>query len=156
MLLLIDEADAIGKNRDDANDVGELKRVVNSLLQAIDSFRASHSVLVLASNHQYLLDPALWRRFDDVVEFPMPDAAARARLLRILLNGVRFSGSLNNIVKSMGSMSYADVERSTIEAVKTMILEERSDLREGDVLAEARALKVSLAKAKLKNGASRR
>jgi hypothetical protein len=156
MLLLIDEADAIGKNRDDANDVGELKRVVNSLLQAIDSFRASHSVLVLASNHQYLLDPALWRRFDDVVEFPMPDAASRARLLRNLLNGVRFSGSLSKIVKSMGSMSYADVERSTIEAVKTMILEERSDLREGDVLAEARALKVSLAKAKLKNGAFRR
>lgn len=156
MLLIVDEADAIGKNRDDANDVGELKRVVNSLLQAIDSFKAPHSILVFASNHQYLLDPALWRRFDDVVEFPMPDAARRARLLQILLNGVPFAGSLSKIVKSMGSMSYADVEHSAVEAVKTMILEDRGELREADVLAEARAIKFSLAKAKIKSGGFRR
>ncbi|HEX8116490.1 MAG TPA: ATP-binding protein, partial [Pyrinomonadaceae bacterium] len=77
MVLLFDEVDAIGKDRDDRNDVGELKRVVNSLLQALDTFTPGDSVVIAASNHQYLLDEALWRRFDDIVNFPLPGAAER-------------------------------------------------------------------------------
>ena len=57
MVLLFDEVDAIAKNRDDVNDVGELKRVVNSLLQSIDAFDSGESIMIAASNHQYLLDP---------------------------------------------------------------------------------------------------
>ena len=56
MVMLLDEADAIAKDRDDRNDVGELKRVANSLLQAVDSFQSKESISVAASNHQYLLD----------------------------------------------------------------------------------------------------
>ena len=58
MVMLLDEADAIAKDRDDRNDVGELKRVVNSLLQAVDSFQSKESIVIAASNHQYLLDDA--------------------------------------------------------------------------------------------------
>lgn len=68
-VLLLDEFDALAKRRDDAQDVGELKRVVNVLLQAVDEW-PSTSLLVAATNHPELLDRAMFRRFDLVVEFP--------------------------------------------------------------------------------------
>lgn len=70
-VLLIDELDAVGKRRDDVTEVGELKRLVTVLLQEIDSWH-SDTLLLAATNHSSLLDPAIWRRFDIVVEFPMP------------------------------------------------------------------------------------
>jgi AAA+ superfamily predicted ATPase len=145
MVLLIDEVDAIGKNRDDRNDVGELKRVVNSLLQSMDTFGdRGQSLLIAASNHQYLLDSAVWRRFDDVVEFPMPEPSERRKYLELLLNGVRFKGRMSRLVGATRSMSFADIERVAIEAVKSMILEGREVLGLGDLLDEARRYKDSV------------
>jgi ATP-dependent 26S proteasome regulatory subunit len=153
MVLLIDEVDAVGKNRDDRNDVGELKRVVNSLLQAMDAFSKNQpSLLIAASNHQYLLDPALWRRFDDVVEFPMPDAVEREKLLKILLSGVTFEGSISQSVRAMTSMSFAEIERATIEAIKTMILEHREVLQWRDLQTEVQRRKISTTRAQKRNG----
>jgi hypothetical protein len=80
MVLFFDEADAIAKGRDDSNDVGELKRVVNSLLQAMDGFDDTRSLVVAASNHQYLLDDAAWRRFDAIIHFPLPGPDERGSL----------------------------------------------------------------------------
>lgn len=82
-VLLLDEFDAIAKRRDDEADVGELKRLVNVLLQEIDDWPSS-SLLIAATNHGELLDPAIWRRFDDVMTFSMPDAKRRADYLRTL------------------------------------------------------------------------
>lgn len=70
-VLLLDELDAIAKRRDDATEIGELKRLVTVLLQEIDEW-PSHGLLVAATNHPELLDPAVWRRFDMVVAFPPP------------------------------------------------------------------------------------
>jgi SpoVK/Ycf46/Vps4 family AAA+-type ATPase len=70
-VLLLDEFDSIAKRRDDSTDVGELKRLVTVLLQAIDEWPSS-GVLVAATNHPELLDPAVWRRFERVVRFPLP------------------------------------------------------------------------------------
>lgn len=70
-VLFLDEFDVVAKRRDDENELGELKRVVNSLLQNIDSF-GEGSILIAATNHQDLLDPAVWRRFNKVIEVPMP------------------------------------------------------------------------------------
>lgn len=70
-VLFLDEFDAIAKMRDDRNELGELKRVVNSLLQNIDDFGNS-GILVAATNHQELLDNAVWRRFNEVIEIPLP------------------------------------------------------------------------------------
>ncbi|REL31289.1 AAA family ATPase [Thalassotalea euphylliae] len=70
-VLLLDEFDAIAKKRDDDSDVGELKRLVTVLLQAIDDWPVT-SVLVAATNHGDLLDPAIWRRFDSLLEFDYP------------------------------------------------------------------------------------
>lgn len=136
MVLLLDEVDAVGKNRDDKNDVGELKRVVNSLLQAMDSFNSKNSILIAASNHQYLLDPALWRRFDDVISFPLPEKGEREKYLQILLSGVRVEGNVSQISKLMASFSFADIEKIITEGIKTMILEGRDYLSSKDVTDE--------------------
>lgn len=144
MVLLLDEIDAVGKNRDDQNDVGELKRIVNSLLQAMDFFTSKDSIIIAASNHQYLLDPAMWRRFDDIVHFPSPGQKERERYIQSLLNGVGFDGSITNLAKSMTTASYADIQRIVVEGVKTMILEGRHKLLSKDITEQIRAYKNAL------------
>lgn len=133
MVLLLDEIDAIAKNRDDRNDVGELKRVVNSLLQAMDAFTSKESIVIASSNHQYLLDPAIWRRFDEIVHFPPPAEAERQKYLKLLLNGVTFTGSLQETARKFTSLSYADIQKVIIDAVKSMILRGDPSLRSADV-----------------------
>lgn len=80
-VLLLDEFDAIAKRRDDEGDVGELKRLVTVLLQEIDTW-PSTSLLIAATNHAELLDPAIWRRFDEVVQFPLPNSEQRTLVIR--------------------------------------------------------------------------
>ncbi len=99
MVVLLDEVDAIGKTRDDSNDVGEVKRVVNSLLQAMDGFSSNQSILIAASNHEYLLDQALWRRFDDVIEFPQPSLMDIRLDLKRLLNGIAVEADLEQVTQ---------------------------------------------------------
>jgi Cdc6-like AAA superfamily ATPase len=83
-VLLLDELDAIAKRRDDRDEVGELKRLVTVLLQQIDDWPAS-GLLLAATNHPDLLDPAVWRRFEMKVEFPMPEREAIYELVNDLL-----------------------------------------------------------------------
>src|SRR5579883_3131898 len=80
-VLLLDEFDAIAKRRDDVSEVGELKRIVNVLLKELETW-PSTSVLVAATNHPDLLDPAIQRRFQLVIELPMPSAPERTQILR--------------------------------------------------------------------------
>lgn len=128
MVVLFDEIDSIGKTRSDTRDVGELKRIVNSLLQAMDTFVSRDSILIGASNHQYLLDPAIWRRFDDVILFPKPSPKLRKSYILQQLNGVTFNGSLDSIVKRTSGLSFAQIEHTLVEALKSMILEDKKQL----------------------------
>ncbi len=83
-VLLLDEIDAIAKRRSDDADVGELKRLVTVILQEVDEW-PSTGLLLAATNHPELIDPALWRRFDLVLEFPLPEPAqVRAAIERFL------------------------------------------------------------------------
>lgn len=148
MVLFFDEIDAVAKNRDDSNDIGELKRVVNSLLQAMDGFSSTRSILVAASNHQHLLDDAAWRRFDAIIHFPLPAAEERSKLLGRLLNGVRVSGPLTAAVRASKGLSFADIEKAVIEAVKTMILSDSSEINTHDVTAEIKTLKSATVRAR--------
>lgn len=122
MVLLLDEADAVAKNREDRNDVGELKRVVNSLLQAMDEFSSDKSILILASNHQHLIDSAIWRRFDEVIEFTLPDPPQRRDFIHYLTSGVKISGSIAELIKRLGGMSFADIQRCITNAQKEAVL----------------------------------
>lgn len=147
MVLLIDEADAIAKSRDDENDVGELRRVVNTLLQGLDSFTANHSIVILASNHTHLFDSALWRRFDDVIEFPLPSEKERLELLRHLTNGIKINGSLASVAKGTAGCSYAEVERAVFEIAKKVVVENRPSASSAEILKASQQFRRKVASA---------
>ncbi len=84
-VLILDEFDAIAKLRDDPNEVGEIKRVVNALLQNID-LRAERGITFGLTNHSALLDPAVWRRFDVQLELPLPNTEQRLQIVSGLLH----------------------------------------------------------------------
>lgn len=86
-VLFLDEFDAIAKARDDSNELGELKRVVNSLLQNVDTM-SKDSLLLAATNHENLLDLAVWRRFDYKLEITLPDTEARIEMVDLFLGKV--------------------------------------------------------------------
>lgn len=83
-VLLLDEFDALAKMRDDPHEIGEIKRVVNTLLQNLDA-RAGTGITIAITNHEGLLDPAVWRRFEVQVKMPLPALAERARLAETFL-----------------------------------------------------------------------
>lgn len=125
-VVLFDEFDAIGKARDDGTEHGELKRVVNSFLQLMDSFD-SPSILIAATNHEQLLDPALWRRFDEILFFPRPSLAEIRTLLRMKLRNFPSTGiDLNAVATRLKGMSHADIERVCFMAIKAAIIEDKS------------------------------
>lgn len=82
-VLFLDEFDALAKMRDDANEVGEIKRIVNGLIQNLDGY--PDMPLIAATNHEHLLDPAIWRRFDSVIALPLPGQDEREALLRLFV-----------------------------------------------------------------------
>jgi SpoVK/Ycf46/Vps4 family AAA+-type ATPase len=128
-LVLFDEFDAIAKEREDETEHGELRRVVSAFLQMMDSYRGE-SLLVAASNHEGMLDRALWRRFDEVLRFDPPDAAQVAKLLEVKLRGVRRDFELNkrSLPPAFAGLAHADIERVVIRAVKAMVLAGREFL----------------------------
>lgn len=110
-VLLLDEFDAIAKRRDDEGDIGELKRLVNVLLQEIDDWPAS-SLLIAATNHGELLDPAIWRRFDDLLNFGLPSTETRVRLLENLFEqGSEISAWFPVLVEVWRDQSPSDMAR---------------------------------------------
>lgn len=129
VLLFFDEFDAIGKHRSALDEHGELKRVVNSFLQLLDGFH-SETLTVAATNHQGLLDPALWRRFDDILMFPTPTVEEIETLLCRHFHQITVSNSvrLRTVAKSLLGFSHADIERVAQEAIKETILGERDQI----------------------------
>ncbi|MCP4006554.1 MAG: ATP-binding protein [bacterium] len=133
---LFDEFDAIAKEREDATEHGELRRVVSAFLQMLDHYRGS-SVLVAASNHEGMLDRALWRRFDEVVFFETPDEEGVKRILEVKLRGVRrdFEVEGGALVDALLGLSGADIERVLIRAIKDMALSGREFVGTAHIMA---------------------
>ncbi len=114
-VLLIDELDAVAKRRDDATEIGELKRLVTVLLQEIDDW-PSEGLLIAATNHSELLDPAVWRRFDVTVEFPMPaDNAVEEVVCRFLDQDASIATAWQKaLAVALRGSSYNDIERTVM------------------------------------------
>ena len=123
MVVLFDEFDAVGKEREDASEHGELRRVVNAVLQMLDSYDG-RSLIVAATNHEGMLDSAVWRRFEEVLFLKPPTAAELRRLLAVKLRGVRREFEIGEIVSRgwFKGAAHADVERIVRRAVKEMVL----------------------------------
>lgn len=120
-VLLLDEFDAVAKRRDDDRDVGELKRLVTVLLQAFDQWPSS-SLLVAATNHPELLDPAVWRRFDIQIDFATPSVEEISALL--LHEGLQES-FVAQVAPLLFGGSYADIRRKLLAARKGSLLYDR-------------------------------
>ena len=139
MVVLFDEFDALAKERADSAEHGELKRVVNAFLQMLDAYEGK-SLLVAATNHERILDAAIWRRFDEVLIFESPNLEQLRRLLTIKLRGLRreFNIEDTSIMSMFKGMSHADVERVLRRAAKDMVLAGKEFLSERHLQAAIR------------------
>ena len=118
MVALFDEFDALGKEREDASEHGELRRVVNAVLQMLD-FYQGRSLVIAATNHEGMLDTAIWRRFEEVLFLEPPTVTQLRRLLNIKLRGVRREFSIDDVTGRgwFKGATHADVERTLRRAV---------------------------------------
>jgi SpoVK/Ycf46/Vps4 family AAA+-type ATPase len=134
IILFLDEFDAIAKKRDDANELGELKRVVTTLLQNFDNL-PSNVILIAATNHEHLLDPAIWRRFNVTITLDLPAVEQREALIQIGLTkyGIKAKIDVGVIAKVTEGMSGALVEELMLAAAKKYLLD--GSLKTADVTA---------------------
>ena len=128
-----DEFDAIGSQRGLTNDTGEIRRILNSFLQMIEQDR-SHSLVVAATNHPGILDPALFRRFDDVLYYDLPDKPQIASLLKTRLGRSAAKGTRWRTLAGLATgLSYAEVTHAANEVLKDALIHERAGVREAEV-----------------------
>jgi hypothetical protein len=131
-VLFLDEFDAVAKARDDAQEIGEIKRVVNTLLQSIDG-RNGLGITLAATNHEHLLDTAVWRRFDARIELQKPEPAAREQLLKDFLKPMRLkSGELQFLIWATDGMSGADIEMLVDSGKRFFVLHGPSEKTDED------------------------
>jgi SpoVK/Ycf46/Vps4 family AAA+-type ATPase len=133
---LFDEFDSIGTQRAMPNEVGEIRRVLNSFLQFIDQDE-SDSLVLAATNHPDLLDHALYRRFDDVITFALPDRARIIDTFRAKLAPYHTETlDLERLATAAEGLSYAEITRASQDAAKEMVIHDLPALSE-DVLFRA-------------------
>ena len=138
--MFLDEFDVIAKLRDDKNELGELKRVVNSLIQNIDEL-SSDSILIAATNHHELLDPAIWRRFSKVITLEKPQTEEIGKLLELHL--LNYNNNITDNAKKMEQLqlalrgfSHSDVKTTVNNAIKEAVIKRKEILSSCDVLKE--------------------
>lgn len=120
-IIFIDEFDSLGKVRDYSQDHGEMKRVVNTILQLFDYLPQS-SIVIAATNQKEMLDDALLRRFDNIIEFSLPNEMEIKQLVDLTLKNGRFTFDnktiSNKIIKSSVGLSYYSIQKTLITAIK--------------------------------------
>lgn len=129
-----DEVDALAGDRAAGNDVGEIRRVLNSFLQFLEE-DPSESIVVAATNHPQLLDTALFRRFDTVMSFPLPDDASVRDVVRNRLAGFRTSNlSWSRVIASARGLSHAEISVAAENAAKRTVLAGRPQILTDDLV----------------------
>ena len=139
-ILFLDEFDAIAKARDDQHEMGELKRVINSLLQNIDLF-SQNNTLIAATNHPELLDKAIWRRFNTVIEISQPGIEGVQKLLELYLGSFGADGVIDKkrnekILQCLSNKTPADIKSIITNAITHAIIRGKSAVSFEDILIE--------------------
>lgn len=120
-IIFLDEFDSLGKVRDYSQDHGEMKRVVNTILQLFDYLPQS-SIVIAATNQRDMLDDALLRRFDNIIEFSLPSEKEIKALIDLTLKNGRFvfdkKTAANKIAKEAQGLSYYSIQKTLITAIK--------------------------------------
>lgn len=126
-VFLFDEFDAIGGERSRDNDVGEMRRVLNSFLQFIERDN-SNSLIIAVTNNKALLDQALFRRFDDVILYHLPTKREKLELLKNRL--ARFSKKVNftQLLPNINGLSHAEISLACLDAIKETVLNEKQPM----------------------------
>jgi len=127
-IYLFDEFDSIGTTRSSINDVGEIRRILNSFLQFIDQDN-SNSLILAATNHPDILDYALFRRFDDVIEFSLPGKGNRIKLLENKLTDFCTPGfNFESLADESEGLSCAEITRACEDALKETIINHKESI----------------------------
>ena len=134
-VLLLDECDFIARSRINSKDIGEASRIVNALLQLMEEYDAP-GLLVATTNVESALDPALFRRFDDVFMVPLPGAAEIEKLLRTTLATVKLAEpiSWSKLVEKLTGASAAMVVKAAQDAAKAAVLSGKQFVTQADLL----------------------
>lgn len=140
-VLLLDEIDAVAKRRSDDTDVGELKRLVTVILQEVEEWPAT-GLLLAATNHPELIDPALWRRFDLVIDFKTPEmSAVKVAIKRFLGPDYALFGCWIDILTfAFNGESFSDIERDLQRFRRAVALGTASDADLIEEFIKSRAL----------------
>lgn len=136
-ILFLDEFDALARTRADASEHNEMRRVVNSLLLMIERFRGP-GLVIAATNLPQFLDEALWRRFDDILSFELPTEREIGQLLGREFANFPAHFDLAAPTSKLAGMSYADIERICIDAIKKAVLKKRKSVSETEFAAALR------------------
>lgn len=131
---LFDEIDALAGDRAAANDVGEIRRVLNSFLQFLEE-DTSESLIVAATNHPQLLDAALFRRFDTIINFPLPDGVVAQEVIKNRLANFKI-GNLgwSRILDAAVGLNQAEIATAAAHAAKRTILSGRTQILTDDIV----------------------
>ena len=129
-IIFIDEFDSLGKIRDYNQDHGEMKRVVNTILQLFDYLPQS-SIVIAATNQENMIDEALLRRFDVNLEFSLPSKSQIEELIHLTLKKGNFKvpskTALNRIIKQCATLSYYSIQKTLINAIKRTLFKQLDD-----------------------------
>lgn len=156
-IIFIDEFDSIGKVRDYSQDHGEMKRVVNTILQLFDYLPQS-SIVIAATNQKEMLDTALLRRFDNIISFSLPNLKQIKNLVELTISksGFLFSNKreANKIMKLCEGLSYYSVQKTLLTALKRSLFRQSdkgiksitkidSNIWKALVIAEKKSLEIN-------------
>jgi SpoVK/Ycf46/Vps4 family AAA+-type ATPase len=134
-VLFFDEFDTLGRSRDDPTEHGEIKRMVNAVLQMLDAYRGP-SLLIAATNHEGALDTAVWRRFDAVFELPKPTVHQLRAVLRRRLAALPHKGlDVDNAASKLRGLPHAAAEQAAWDAARRALLEDRHEICARDLTA---------------------
>jgi SpoVK/Ycf46/Vps4 family AAA+-type ATPase len=123
-IYLFDEFDSIGTTRSQINDVGEIKRVLNTFLLQIEKDSSNNSLIIAATNYPESLDKALFRRFDDIIQFPLPDKEKVLTLYKKELSDFKQSKKFNlsKIAEESVGLSYAEIHKICEDIIKDYLV----------------------------------
>ncbi len=140
--LFLDECDTIARSRGENNDVGEVSRVVNMLLQLLEDYHAD-GLVIAATNNYEALDKAIYRRFDEALEMPKPGTHEIARMLKrtLLSLDVEKEVSLDLFSESLDGLSYCEVERIAQNAAKCCVMSNRTIISLSDLQVASQEVK---------------
>lgn len=152
---LFDEFDAIGAERSLDNDVGEIRRVLNSFLQLIEQDQ-SEGLIVAATNNHKMLDQALFRRFDDVIHYDLPHHDEIDRLIRNrLANFIHRDVKLDKVVEICESLSHAEITKACEDSIKNAILNDQMTICVDDLMKMVNEKRYAYSKGDVGDGRTR-